>query len=258
MDYRAHNRRAWDLQVAAGNPWTIPASPEAVAKARLGDPGIVLTPLKTVPMAWYPPLKGCPTLCLASGGGQQGPLLAAAGAVVTVLDNSPGQLDRDREVAQREHLNLTTVLGDMEDLSPFADGQFSLIVHPVSNIFTPHVARVWQEAARVLAPGGVLLAGLCNPVLSLFDPLPAEKGQFILRFSLPYSDIDSLTPEQRAAYFGQDAPVEWSHTLELLIGGQMEAGLALTGFYEDYWGGDHPIDRHLPVFFATRAVKSSA
>jgi len=30
--------------------------------------------------------------CLASGGGQQGPVLAAAGAHVTVFDNSPRQL----------------------------------------------------------------------------------------------------------------------------------------------------------------------
>ena len=34
MDVRAYNREAWNRQVAAGNPWTIPVSSEAVAAAR--------------------------------------------------------------------------------------------------------------------------------------------------------------------------------------------------------------------------------
>src|SRR5258708_23879626 len=46
-------------------------------------------------------------LCLASGGGQQGPILAAAGAQVTVFDASAGQLAQDRYVAEREGLALT-------------------------------------------------------------------------------------------------------------------------------------------------------
>ena len=37
-------------------------------------------------------MKGLKVLCLASGGGQQGPILAAIGADVTVFDNSQGQL----------------------------------------------------------------------------------------------------------------------------------------------------------------------
>jgi 2-polyprenyl-3-methyl-5-hydroxy-6-metoxy-1,4-benzoquinol methylase len=45
---------------------------------------------------WFPPLKGADVLCLASGGGQQGPILAATGANVTVFDNSPRQLEQDQ------------------------------------------------------------------------------------------------------------------------------------------------------------------
>ena len=78
-------------------------------------------------------------LCLASGGGQQGPILAAAGANVTVFDNSPRQLAQDRLVADREGLAIETVLGDMADLSAFPDARFDLIVHPVSNVFVPDV-----------------------------------------------------------------------------------------------------------------------
>jgi 2-polyprenyl-3-methyl-5-hydroxy-6-metoxy-1,4-benzoquinol methylase len=56
-------------------------------------------------------------LCLASGGGQQAPILAAAGASVTVFDASDAQLGSDRAVATRHGLDVTTVKGFMDDLS---------------------------------------------------------------------------------------------------------------------------------------------
>src|SRR5687767_11224728 len=118
LDY---NRHAWDRQVERGNRWTLPVGPEEVARARRGDWRIVLTPTKPVPADWFPPLSGLEVLCLASGGGQQGPILAAAGAKVTVYDNSPNQLAQDHLVADREALALETVRGDMADLHAFCD-----------------------------------------------------------------------------------------------------------------------------------------
>ena len=96
MDIRAYNRDAWNRQVAQGNPWTIPVGTDQIAAARQGNWSVVLTPTKPVPSEWFPPSPGCRTLCLACGGGQQGPILAAAGAHVTVFDNSPAQLAHDR------------------------------------------------------------------------------------------------------------------------------------------------------------------
>ena len=165
MDVRAYNRGAWDRQVAGGNPWTVPVSAEEVARARQGDWQIVLTPTKPAPAEWFPPLQGADVLCLASGGGQQGPILAAAGARVTVFDNSPAQLAQDRAVAEREGLEIRTVEGDMRDLSALADDAFDLIVHPVSNLFVPQVQPVWREAYRVARAGGVLLVGFANPAM---------------------------------------------------------------------------------------------
>ncbi|MCJ7532099.1 MAG: class I SAM-dependent methyltransferase [Anaerolineales bacterium] len=157
-----------------GNVWTVPVSSQVIAAARQGQWQIVLTPTKPVPRSWFPELTGLDTLCLASGGGQQGPLLAAAGARVTVLDNSPRQLAQDRFVAERDRLTITTVEGDMRDLSMFPDQSFGLVVHPVSNLFVPDVRPVWREAFRVLRHGGVLLAGFNNPVLYIFDADKAE------------------------------------------------------------------------------------
>ncbi|MGB2262039.1 MAG: SAM-dependent methyltransferase, partial [Luminiphilus sp.] len=100
------NQRAWDRLVESGNRWTVPVSSEDIAKASDGDWQLVLTPSLPVPNNWFPPLTGCRVLCLASGGGQQGPILAAAGANVTVFDASERQLSQDRLVAHRDGLSL--------------------------------------------------------------------------------------------------------------------------------------------------------
>jgi ubiquinone/menaquinone biosynthesis C-methylase UbiE len=153
MDFLNYNREAWNRKVAEKNEWTVPVSPEVVAAARQGEWSVVLTPVIPVPQDWFGDLTGARVLGLASGGGQQGPVLAAAGADVTIFDNSPAQLDRDREVADREGLVIRTVQGDMADLSVFDSEFFDLIFHPVSNCFVPDVTSVWRECFRVLKPG---------------------------------------------------------------------------------------------------------
>ena len=254
MDIRAYNRRAWDREVERGNQWTVPVSPEAIAAARQGQWEIVLTPTKPVPRAWFPALPGLDVLCLASGGGQQAPILAAADARVTVLDNSPRQLAQDRRVAERDSLSLTTVEGDMADLHMFADASFDFIFHPVSNLFVPDVRPVWAEAFRVLRRGGVMLAGFLNPVVYIFDFNLAEQGILQVTYSLPYSDLASLSEEERQRFIANAEPLEFSHTLEDQIGGQLDAGFVLTGFYEDYAPGE-ALAKYTPTFIATRALK---
>jgi len=258
INIRAYNREAWNRQVAEGNQWTVPVSPEGIAAARRGDWHIRLTPSRPVPREWYPPLLGCEVLCLASGGGQQGPILAAAGASVTVLDNSPRQLAQDRLVAEREGIAIRTVEGDMADLHVFAAESFDLIVHPVSNVFAPDVRPVWREAYRVLRHAGVLMAGFMNPDWYLFDHELGERtGEIKVAYPLPYSDVGSLSPAQLEEYIRQGWPLEHSHSLESQIGGQLEAGLVLTHLFEDrYPAGDaNPMAEYMFPFIATRAVK---
>jgi len=257
-EIRQYNRGAWDRQVELGNPWTVPVSEAEVAEARQGRWQILLTPTIPVPRKWFPELAGCDVLCLASGGGQQGPILAAAGARVTVLDNSPRQLAQDRLVAERESLALTTVEGDMADLHMFSDESFDLVVHPVSNLFVPEVRPVWAEAYRVLRSGGVLMAGFDNPVRYLFDLDLAERtGVFQVKYALPYSDLTSPSEEDRQRYLETGEPLEFGHTLDDQIGGQLDAGFHLTGFYEDRYGEGEmdPLSRYTASFIATRAVK---
>lgn len=254
MDITQYNREAWDREVRAGNPWTQPVASDVIEAARRGDWQVLLTPTKPVPRDWFGALKEQDVLCLASGGGQQGPVLAAAGARVVVLDNSPAQLAQDRLVAVREGLEIRLELGLMDDLSRFPDSTFDLIVHPVSNLFVPNVRPVWREAFRVLRPGGALLAGFGNPVQYLFDEAEADQGMFVVRHALPYSDLTSLSREALNEYVKKGEPLEFGHSLDDQIGGQLDAGFVITGFYEDRWP-EHPLDKYVPIFMATRAVK---
>jgi SAM-dependent methyltransferase len=199
MDITEYNRHAWDHQVAQGNRWTIPVTSDVIASARAGAWNVVLTPQKPVPAAWFPKLRGLNVLGLASGGGQQAPIFAAAGANVTVIDNSTRQLEQDQIVARREGLHIESVLGDMRDLSSFPSATFDLVFNPCSVSFIPSVHMMFAEAYRVLRPDGLLMCGFVNPLRFIFDEDRLKRGDFAVRHRLPYTDethLDSAELDQ--------------------------------------------------------------
>jgi SAM-dependent methyltransferase len=254
-DIREYNKALWNKLVDKGNRWTIPVSAEEVAAARQGSWQIVLTAQKPVPKEWFPDLVGCRVLCLASGGGQQGPILAAAGADVTVLDGSTRQLDQDRFVAERDSLAIKTIEGDMADLSMFENESFDLVFHPVSNFCVPDVRPIWYEAYRVLSKGGILLVGIVNPFTYLFDQDLWDQGIFHVKYAIPHSDFANLSEEAKDRFIEENYLFEFSHTLTDQIGGQMKAGFLLTSLYED-GNDDEELYKYMPLFIATRAIKA--
>lgn len=255
FDVVAYNRNAWDHQVSIDNPWTRPVNDEVIANAKKGKWEVVLTPLKPVPHHWFGTLKGKYLLGLASGGGQQCPVFAAAGANVTVFDNSGAQLKRDAELSDKHDLKIKTVQGIMTDLSAFHDESFDIIFNPCSVGFSPEVKQVWKECYRILKKGGILMTGFHNPVALQFDEEEAKKKKLFFRHKQPYSDLISITPTELEKFKSASEPLVFGHTLTDLIGGQSEAGLVLTDMFEDYYGNDHPLDLYMPAFLATRAQK---
>lgn len=253
MKYIDENRRIWDERSENNDVWSVPVTSEAIKQARKGIWSILLTPTKPVPADWFPDqLHGKKVLCLASGGGQQGPILAAAGADVTVFDNSSHQLEKDYFVAKRDNLNIRTVQGNMQDLSAFEDESFDLIVHPWSNGYVDDIRPVWKECARVLKKSGILLSGFGNPIEYIFDVGKLERGILSVANAIPYADIDHMDdPETRKVV--QANGYIWSHTLEDQIQGQIEAGFAIIGFYEDI--GGTALDQFINSPIATKAIK---
>ena len=114
---------------------------------------------------------------------------------------------------------------------------------------------VWKEAYRVLVPEGTLVSGFDNPLLHIFDYEGYEKGILKVSYSIPYSDIESLPKNQLKRQLKARKPLEFGHTLEDQIKGQIDAGFITTGFYEDNYGGKELLDRHMNTFMATKAEK---
>lgn len=249
-----YNRYAWDRQVDVKNKFTLPVDTQTISAARNGVFSVLLTETRSVPLNWFPPFQNLVVLGLACGGGQQGPVFAALGANVTIFDNSPSQLEQDRLVAEREGLRIRTIQGDMRDLSVFSDESFDMIFHPVSNVFCPEVLPVWREAFRVLRHGGVLLSGLANPVYYLFGTHADEQKELVVKYGIPYSDINDMEPGDLDLCIEEGIPLEFGHSLTDLIGGQIEAGFSITGFYEDICP-DSPLSKYHPEYIATRAYK---
>ncbi len=246
--YAEINSETIDRWAAEGWEWARPIDHETYVRAQQGDWSMLLTPTKPVPREWFGELKGARVLGLASGGGQQMPVFAALGAQCTVLDYSRAQLESERMVAQREGYGIEIVHADMTKPLPFEDESFDLIFHPVSNCYIEDVVPVWRECFRVLKKGGALLAGLDNGINYVYGEEETE-----LTYRLPFNPLKD--PKIYEDSVRNDWGIQFSHTVEEQIGGQLKAGLILTDIYGDTNGSGRLHEFNVPAFWATRAVK---
>ena len=248
MRYQEINAETIDRWVENGWEWGRPISHEVFEAARNGSWDVFLTPTKPVPHRWLGELRGKRILGLASGGGQQMPIFTALGAECTVLDYSARQIESEEAVARREGYFIRTIRADMTLPLPFEDGEFDLIFHPVSNCYIRDVRPVWRECFRVLKTGGYLLSGVDHYVNYIVD---SEEKAIVN--SLPFDPL--ANPQQMEQLRAEDAGVQFSHTLEEQIGGQLDAGFTLLELYEDFNGEGRLHDMHIPTFLAMRARK---
>ena len=156
MEYQDINARTIDSWIRDGWEWGKPISHETYEKSKNGEWDVYLTPTRTVPHEWIGPLEGKKILGLASGGGQQMPTFAACGAICTVLDYSPLQLESERMVAEREGYDIRIIRGDMTKPLPFANEEFDMIFHPVSNCYrgAAHLEGVFSDSEARGSPAG--------------------------------------------------------------------------------------------------------
>ena len=248
MSYQEINARTIDSWVKEGWEWGKAIDHAAFQAAKNGVWNVKLTPTKYVPHEWFGELKGKRILGLASGGGQQIPVFTALGAVCTVLDYSPRQCESERLVAEREGYAVEVVQGDMTQPLPFPDGAFDLIFHPVSNCYVEKVEPIFRECFRVLKPGGALLGGYDMGINYIFDEQEER-----LAHPLPFDPLKD--PEVYELCMREDWGVQFSHTLEEQLGGQLKAGFRLTDLYEDTNGEGRLHEYRVPTFTAVRAVK---
>ena len=192
------------------------------------------------PIEWLPDdIVDMKILLLAGAGGQQAPLLAAIGAEVTVIDISDKMLEQDRMVAKRENLKINIEKGNMCDLSRFNDFSFDIIINPPSLFYVPDIMPVFRECHRILKNSGLFIMTAPNPINYICD-YDSENDIYIARNKLPYIPCE---------HENQGDWIEYGHTLESYIGGQIQCGFSIIGFYENR--ENEPCD----TSFTTKAIK---
>ena len=248
MNYTEINSKTIDRWVEEGWEWGKPIDHETYENAKNGVWDVGLTPTKPVPHEWFGELSGKKLLGLASGGGQQMPVFSALGAECTVLDYSERQLESERLVAEREGYSINIVKADMTKTLPFDNESFDIIFHPVSNCYIKDVYHVFSECFRVLKPGGILLCGLGNEVNYIVN-----EDETMIVNKMPFDPLDN--PEYMKQLQEDDDGVQFSHTIEEQIGGQLKAGFTLTDIFGDTNGYGRLQELNIESYIATRAVK---
>jgi SAM-dependent methyltransferase len=260
MPNESHNRNAWNKLSGPNCPWSVPVQADELEAAARDDFDITVAGPRPIPKDWLGACRGRSILCLGSGGGQQAPILAAAGCIVTLLDISDEQLSIDREVCSIHGLDLSIEQGSMTDLSRFERESFDLIVNPVSNPYVPDLPPVWKECARVLVGGGRLISGSINPLNYLFSENEGHEGEGLeVVYPLPFVESETLSSEELQAAISRDMVFTWSHSLEDIIQGQIEAGFLIAGLQESRRTDPRApsINRYSPTYIATLAIRSA-
>ncbi len=248
MKYQEINSNTIDKWVEEGWQWGIPITSDEYNEAKKGNWGVYLTPTKTMPKQWFPSsIAGLHILGLASGGGQQMPIFSALNAKCTVLDYSKKQLESEEKISKREGYSIDIVHYDMTKPLPFEDQSFDIIFHPVSNCYVEDVKSIFKECYRVLKPGGIFVSGLDNGINFITNDEEKIENKF------PFNPLKNK--EHMKLLEKDNDGVQFSHTLEEQLGGQLEAGFILTDLYEDTNGAGRLHDLNIPCFFATRSIK---
>jgi ubiquinone/menaquinone biosynthesis C-methylase UbiE len=214
-----YNIARWQSLVQANALFTRPYLNLDVASARA----------RIDPDGWLGEIQGKTVLCLAGGGGQQSAAFALLGAVVTVVDLSEEQLEKDRQAAVHYQVNIQTHQGDMRDLSFLNADAFDTVWQPYSINFVPNARHVFGQVARVIRRKGVYHFNCANPFVSGLTERDWNGEGYSLK--LPYlQDAEITYPDSSWVYESGNSipmPREYRHTLSTLISGLVEQGFVI-------------------------------
>lgn len=183
-------------------------------------------------------VAGKRVLCLASGGGQDSVAFGLLGAQVTVYDLSDVQLERDRQGAIHHGFLITTIQGDMRDLSAFLDDSFDIVWQVYSINFVPAVEPVFREVARVLKPGGIYMVQWHNPFIQSMDDEAWNGDGYVLKgLYTPGEDLSERYPiwhvdQEDGSRLTLDSPHEFRHTLSTFMNTLVASGFTFLGICE--------------------------
>jgi SAM-dependent methyltransferase len=219
-------------------------------------------PLKTLDgRGWLPEtVAGLNVLCLASGGGWQAILYAAAGANVTVVDLSESMLRLDNQEAKKRGYQLQTVHASMDDLHMLADECFDIVHHPVSTCYVPDVKKVYAEVSRVIRDHGLYISQHKQPV-SLQISHRNERQQFVIGVEYYHQ---GPVPAQQDTSYRESGTTEYLHRLEDLVGGLCQTDFVIEDFREPK-RADYTVDvshygyrgRFVPPYLRLKARRKS-
>ncbi len=219
MEYRNTNQLAWDRLADSGSLFARVATDEECRK-----------PLQALDgRGWLPEsVAGLNVLCLASGGGWQSILYAAAGANVTVVDLSESMLRLDAREAKRRRFQVQTVHASMDDLSMLADESFDIVHQPVSTCYVPDLKPVYAGIARVLRSHGLYISQHKQPV-SLQISHRNDRHQFVI--GVEYYHEGPL-PQQQDTSYRESGATEYLHRMDQIVGDLCLAGFLIEDLRE--------------------------
>lgn len=255
MDIYEANRKAWNSESERRNFWTIAVSEDRIDAARNGKPEIWVTPFRSVPQSWISDLKGKRVLVACGGGGQQTPILSAFGCEVTSLDISENQITQDRATLERYGLKAQTICANVLKM-PLPDAQFDAVIMPQAMNFIDETTLLYSEVFRVLKDGGPFIFGTANPVLYMFDER-IQEHRLRVKYTIPFSHTKSFSQRALLSRLNKNDTIEFSHTLETIMGNLIGAGFVIDGFYTDYSGSEVTDSFVHDCHLAIKATKTS-
>lgn len=166
---------------------------------------------------------------LGCGAAQCARWLRTRGAEAFAFDLSYRQLQHARRIDDDTRLRVPVLQATVSAL-PFEDASFDVAFSAFGGLsFVVDLPAAIGEVARVLRPGGLLVASIVHPVRWMFPDDPTRRGMTITRSYFdrtPYVELDGA---------GEPSYVEPHHTFGDWVAALTAAGLRLTEVIEPTW-----------------------